>query len=531
LITLLDPPKPFRPGTDYAAKSGSAIVRGRITYVLVNTAFTDPGATAIDNVDGDVRASLARSLPSEGQLNTRVPRGESNPYLITYIATDSAGNRAVAFRRVYVLCPDGERVCSPDETEDGLAACSTAGICGLQALGNVDITTTTSSLSTSSTSSVVSSKSTTSSSTSANTSSSSTTTATAASSKINTPPVLVLKGNPLIAIVEGQYSTYAPCTQQSGLGDLCDPGVTATDAEDGNLGPLVGVCGGPTGGGSLAACGIDTGAAGTYTINFTVVDSAGAAAFVTRVLRVCPSGEVVCEADLTCSSDGVCSGLSSLTGTYGSSSSGGASSVPEIPGFSSSLGQSASGSTGSGSAGTGSTGSGSTGSGSTGSGSGSSSQTTSSSNVVAADSPSLVLLESDAVRGTSVQLPRGVPYGLCGQGRWSSPGVLCDPGIAASDRLGNNITEQVYVCPPSRCVTNGVACSGHEFWKKGIEGCLDPNATVGTVQDILFVVFDRWAKVQRVTATRQITIISPCAEGENYCEDEGICSQISCEAR
>ena len=65
--------------------------------------------SAYDAVDGDVTANLARSLPpGAASLDTRVPRGEADPWLLTYQVADSAGNRAVAFRRVVVLCPPGE---------------------------------------------------------------------------------------------------------------------------------------------------------------------------------------------------------------------------------------------------------------------------------------------------------------------------------------------------------------------------------------------------------------------------------------
>ena len=58
VITLLDPPSPYRPGQDYStggggggggggAPSGFAAggATGRITYILAATPFTDPGAT------------------------------------------------------------------------------------------------------------------------------------------------------------------------------------------------------------------------------------------------------------------------------------------------------------------------------------------------------------------------------------------------------------------------------------------------------------------------------------------------------
>ncbi len=67
------------------------------TNVTVNLgdAYTDAGATAVDNVDGDLTAQIKVS----GNLTTAVP----GTYPITYTVTDSAGNRASAVRKVTVL--------------------------------------------------------------------------------------------------------------------------------------------------------------------------------------------------------------------------------------------------------------------------------------------------------------------------------------------------------------------------------------------------------------------------------------------
>ncbi|KXZ53417.1 hypothetical protein GPECTOR_7g1315 [Gonium pectorale] len=444
VIAILDPSPAYLPGVDYSTgASGTARASGRITWVLANTEFSDPGATALDDVDGDVSASLARQYPAEGPLDTRVPRSDSDPYLITYIATDSAGNRAVAFRRVYVVCPQGERVCDADETIDGTVACSSGGgICGVPGVGSGSQFRW---------------------------------------QDLNTPPELKLGGDALVAMVADGEGGYAPCTRQSGFQDLCDPGATATDAEDGNLGPLVRACGALFGGssgygGSLAACGLNTAVPGDYVINFTVVDSGGASAWAARTLRVCPRDEVVCD-DLSCSTDGVCSLLTGLNGG-GDSASGLASIVSTI-----------------------------------------------------ADFPTLSLLENDVVRG-SVQLPRGRSYRLCHADQRATAEAPCDPGVYAVNRLGANITNQVYACPPDACFLDGIACSGHEFWKKDLAGCVSPVAAEGSTQEIRFVVFDRWARLPRVTASRLVSIVSPCSRaGEVYCEEDGKCGTVACDVR
>src|SRR5262249_18613196 len=50
--------------------------------------FTDPGATAVDNVDGSVLVSVS------GSVNTAIP----GTYMLTYSAQDAAGNKATKMR-------------------------------------------------------------------------------------------------------------------------------------------------------------------------------------------------------------------------------------------------------------------------------------------------------------------------------------------------------------------------------------------------------------------------------------------------
>ncbi len=61
--------------------------------VPAGSAFTDPGATATDLVDGAVAVLV------EGAVNTAVP----GTYTLTYTATDAALNRGTAIRRVTVV--------------------------------------------------------------------------------------------------------------------------------------------------------------------------------------------------------------------------------------------------------------------------------------------------------------------------------------------------------------------------------------------------------------------------------------------
>ncbi|CAH8717961.1 S-layer homology domain-containing protein [Paenibacillus thiaminolyticus] len=57
-----------------------------VIHVVQGTGFQDPGASALDNTDGDISASIIVS----GQVNTQIP-GE---YVLRYNVTDKAGNAA-----------------------------------------------------------------------------------------------------------------------------------------------------------------------------------------------------------------------------------------------------------------------------------------------------------------------------------------------------------------------------------------------------------------------------------------------------
>jgi len=70
---------------------------GTISYSQINKPFSDPGASATDETDGTLTATGA------GSVNTSV----AGTYIITYTATDAAGNTGTATRTVYVVNFDG----------------------------------------------------------------------------------------------------------------------------------------------------------------------------------------------------------------------------------------------------------------------------------------------------------------------------------------------------------------------------------------------------------------------------------------
>jgi hypothetical protein len=67
-------------------------------YILIGSTYTDPGATAEDDVDGD----LTSEITVTGSFNSAA----EGDYIITYSAADSAGNEAAPVTRtVHVLHP------------------------------------------------------------------------------------------------------------------------------------------------------------------------------------------------------------------------------------------------------------------------------------------------------------------------------------------------------------------------------------------------------------------------------------------
>lgn len=88
--------------------------------------YTDPGATASDNTDGNITSRL--STFGLGAVDTSAPTNASNPYLITYDVSDAEGNAAVqGLRQILVACRSPTKLCT---ASDGTLYCSTAtGLC------------------------------------------------------------------------------------------------------------------------------------------------------------------------------------------------------------------------------------------------------------------------------------------------------------------------------------------------------------------------------------------------------------------
>ena len=106
-------------------RRGTPLVLQLVTTQLrAGATFVDPGANAIDNVDGNLTAAVSRlGLRS---LDTSLPT-TGDPQLIEYRVADAAGNIAVALRAVRVVCAPSERVCA--RAGGGAAFCSDGGVC------------------------------------------------------------------------------------------------------------------------------------------------------------------------------------------------------------------------------------------------------------------------------------------------------------------------------------------------------------------------------------------------------------------
>lgn len=110
-----------------ASSAVAALIRFAASITnAAGTTYVDPGATATDNVDGNITSRL--SAFGVGAVDTSAPTTASTPYLITYDVSDSAGNTAVeGLREVIVACKSPTTTCT---ASDGTLFCSTsAGLC------------------------------------------------------------------------------------------------------------------------------------------------------------------------------------------------------------------------------------------------------------------------------------------------------------------------------------------------------------------------------------------------------------------
>lgn len=537
------PPKLVLQGTGRAAvtATGSAVLMANVTWKSV---WSDPGATAVDAVDGDLTASIQSFGAGAVDTSVPTPADKDFSYVVEYYVEDKSKNAApVARRLIRIVCPGAETYCINPET--GKPTCTSMGVCAAPALLSV------------------------SSSLSAATTATSSATAAAARNNASSLPTPTVPVPPSISLlVPGPVQitagdVYDRCADSAAITELCERGATADDARDGNLDRQVLVCGnrcvqavgswvGTQAATSiliaacrmsvlacvpaelnclpsvlclclthrwraasksqrlvpvLLACAINPEQPGEHTITFSVTSSSGLSASVARRLTIkaaCPEGEKLC-ADKVC----VCSALMQNQALTESVTSRilevshhqlvpvnhnfvGAACFPLQVTCSQ--------------GGTCVASPAKTSPGSSPSTSQSASATASAAAAAAAASsaiqqpnqPPVITLTEILGSNPVVHVRRGQPYSVCADGVPAAADTPCEPGatamdpdglLAAVDSGGNgstalNLTSRVVVCPPTRCITSG--CSPQELQRhyltsKGLQGCgIDTNAADGT---------------------------------------------------
>ncbi|EFJ49406.1 hypothetical protein VOLCADRAFT_89802 [Volvox carteri f. nagariensis] len=480
--------------------SGGVAAMHDTTVVIVGSSWSDPGASVWDDVDGNLTARLHAFGVAAVDTSRPTSPGLPYSYKIEYQAADLAGNIAQpAYRFIRLVCPSNEAYCTDAE---GLPACTSSGIC------NAPLPIT-----------------------------SSTTGAPASAHSLATPifinaannlrqrPALTLTltltlvGPSEIRVRQG--TSYDRCTVVSvPQQQPCDPGAVAFDALDGRLDlrvqmvlPL------------LIACNVPIGRAGNYTITFSVANSAGHTASVSRSLIVqpiCPQGETLCSDAVSCSVEGVCMAAAAAVDVVGTS-----------PGV---LLQEDYMST---------------------SGSASRSGASDITKVVPGTTKPQINLIINVAAPALVRLPRGWMYGPCPDSvDLSAPSTpFCEPGATAVDPIrAINLTDRVIVCPPQSCLRHSTADGDsnsttamiscplellmrqYTLGRTGLAGCgINTLAPTGTVYHIDFWVWDDAQPPNNATARRTVIITDPCIDKAlpYFCPDQSggyVCSPVTCTA-
>jgi hypothetical protein len=179
--------------------------------VACNSFWEDPGAIAIDAVDGNLTDSI-QSL-GVSAVDTSIPTapGKDFSYVVEYYVEDKSKNAAASTRRlIKVVCPGSERYCLDPET--GKPTCTSLGVCGASPLLSFG-----------------------SSSPAASTPKKLRAAVAAAAPSIS----LLVPGS--VQITAGDV--YDRCGASAPMSEICERGATATDDQDGNLDRQVLVCG------------------------------------------------------------------------------------------------------------------------------------------------------------------------------------------------------------------------------------------------------------------------------------------------
>lgn len=223
--------------------------------------WVDPGYTATDNVDGDLTASVS--------VSGSVDQNTAGSYIINYSVSDAAGNTGTTERTVQVSA-------QPDTVPPTITLVDGSSITwvqgtpwsepGYSASDDVDGDLT---ASVSVTGDVVDTPG-------AHTLTYAVTDSSGNSTSVTRTVTVITDSDPVLDLLGGSTVTVT-----QGTGDWSDPGVTATDYEDGDLTGSVVVSGPP----------VDTNVPGTYTITYTVTDADGNTTAITRDVIVEESTE------------------------------------------------------------------------------------------------------------------------------------------------------------------------------------------------------------------------------------------------
>jgi hypothetical protein len=268
VTALGEPPQHIRV---FGRNSGKIVLE---TSVAVGAQYSDAGAIALDDMDGDVTASVSRAGLSV--VSTSAPTAPGLPFVVRYSAHDSSGNVAeAAERHVYVLCAEHSRACTFD---DGAAYCSVSSTECLEPsvrepeAGNRFIT-----------------------------------------------PTVTLLGPSEVEIMRG--TVYGACTELTPSSLQCDRGASAHSPSEGDLTWAIVACedGYSFRQHGLRACDIDTSVVGSRNITFFLVhgNSRVAARRTLWVLEECDGAWTWRPVPLFCSgmgstSPGVCCSFTAL---------------------------------------------------------------------------------------------------------------------------------------------------------------------------------------------------------------------------
>jgi hypothetical protein len=222
------PPKLVLLGNGSAAvtATGAAVLMVNVTW---KSAWTDPGATATDAVDGDLSDSIQSF--GAGAVDTRIPTppNRSFGFLVEYYVEDRSKNAApVARRLIRVVCPGAEAYCIDPDTSK--PTCTTNGVCGAPAL--LAMAPSSGPSATGSTSASAA--------TSTARSSSSSSVAAAPAAPPRPPNISLLVPGPVQITAGGVYDR---CADSAPITDVCERGIAADDARDGNMERQALVCG------------------------------------------------------------------------------------------------------------------------------------------------------------------------------------------------------------------------------------------------------------------------------------------------